>query len=114
MVSTWVDDYAEELVQHDIQIVPISYGTGTKGKVLSALANGLLVVGSKYALENIAVKNNESCVQYQNASDVANLLLKIAREKDKYQAIAEKGRTQVRHYHNPEKISKDFFETYGK
>ena len=112
--KTWVDDYAEELVQHDIQIVPISYGTGTKGKVLSALANGLLVVGSRYAFENITVVTQESCVQYQKASDVTELLLKIAYEKEKYQAIAEKGRAQVRHYHNPEKISKDFFETYGK
>lgn len=112
--KTWVEDYAEELVQHDIQLAPISYGTGTKGKVLSALANGLLVVGSRYAFENITVVTQESCLQYQNASNVANLLLKIACEKDKYQAIAEKGRTQVRHYHNPEKISKDFFETYGK
>lgn len=112
--KTWVDDYAEELVQHDIQIVPISYGTGTKGKVLSALANGLLVVGSRYAFENITVVTQESCLQYQNASDVAELLLKIAYEKDKYQAIALKGRAQVRNYHNPKIISKEFFETYGR
>lgn len=112
--KTWVDDYAEELVQHDIQIVPISYGTGTKGKVLSALANGLLVVGSRYAFENITVVTQESCLQYQNATDVAKFLLEIACEKDKYQAIAEKGRSQVRYYHDPERISKEFFETYGR
>ena len=112
--KTWVDDYAQELVQHDIQIAPISYGTGTKGKVLSALGNGLLVVGSKFAFENIEVVTQESCVQYQKASDVAELLLNIAYEKDKYQAIALKGRAQVRNYHNPKIISKEFFETYGR
>ncbi len=112
--KTWVEDYAEELVQHDIQLAPISYGTGTKGKVLSALSNGLLVVGSKYALENIVVKNNESCVQYQNASDVAEILLKIAQEKSTYEQIAKEGRKQVRKFHHPEVVSKKFFDIYGK
>ncbi len=112
--KTWVEDYAEELVQHDIQLAPISYGTGTKGKVLSALANGLLVVGSKYALENIVVKNNESCVQYQNASDVAEILLSIAQTKSTYEQMAKEGREQVRRYHHPEVVSKQFFEIYGK
>lgn len=114
MYKAWVDDYAKELVQHDIQIAPISYGTGTKGKVLSALANGLLVIGSKYAFENIMVKNLESCVRYERASDIADLLLEISEDKAKFQQIAERGRTQVRTLHNPVSISKIFFEIYGK
>lgn len=112
--KTWVDDYAAELVSHDIQLTPISYGTGTKGKVLSALGNGLLVVGSKYAFENICVRNKESCLMYRNAEEIASLLLTIARNKEIFQSVAEKGRSQVRTYHNPERISKRFFEIYGK
>ena len=48
-------DYIKEICKHDIQITPIAIGTGTKGKVLDALANGLLVIGTPYAMENIAV-----------------------------------------------------------
>ena len=44
-------DYIEEICKHDIQVTPICIGTGTKGKVLDAIANGLLVIGSWYALE---------------------------------------------------------------
>ena len=55
---TFAPDYIEEIVKHDIQITPISIGTGTKGKVLDALANGLLVIGTPYAMENIAVEHN--------------------------------------------------------
>ncbi|MBR6962968.1 MAG: glycosyltransferase [Prevotella sp.] len=114
MYKAWVDDYAEELVLHDIQIAPISYGTGTKGKVLSALANGLLVIGSKYAFENIEVMNFDSCVQYNRATEIAELLLEVASNKKMYEEIAEKGRRQVRTYHNPKIISQQFFETYAK
>lgn len=110
--KTWVDDYAEELVQHDIQITPISFGTGTKGKVLDAMVNGLLVIGSDYALENICVRDMESCVKYRDASHIASILISVANHRERYQAIAEKGRSQVLKYHDPTRISKRFFEIY--
>ena len=110
--KTWVDVYAEELVQHDIQITPISFGTGTKGKVLDAMVNGLLVIGSDYALENICVRDMESCVRYRDASHIASILVSVANHRERYQAIAEKGRSQVLKYHDPARISKRFFEIY--
>lgn len=110
--KTWVDDYAEELVQHDIQITPISFGTGTKGKVLDAMVNGLLVIGSDYALENICVRDMESCVRYRDASHIASILISVANHRERYQTIAEKGRSQVLKYHDPARISKRFFEIY--
>ena len=42
-------NYIEEICKHDIQVTPICIGTGTKGKVLDAIANGLLVIGTWYA-----------------------------------------------------------------
>lgn len=110
--KTWVDDYAEELVKHDIQITPISFGTGTKGKVLDAMANGLLVIGSDYALENICVRDMDSCVRYRDASHIASILISVANHREKYQRIAEKGRSQVMKYHDPTRISKRFFDIY--
>ena len=110
--KTWVDDYAEELVQHDIQITPISFGTGTKGKVLDAMVNGLLVIGSNYALENICVRDLESCVRYRDASHIASILISVANHRERYQTIAEKGRSQVLKYHDPTRISKRFFDIY--
>lgn len=112
--KTWVDDYPEELVQHDIQITPISFGTGTKGKVLDAMVNGLLVIGSDYALENICVRDMDSCVRYRDASHIASILISVANHRERYQAIAEKGRSQVLKFHDPTRISKRFFEIYGK
>jgi glycosyltransferase involved in cell wall biosynthesis len=110
--KTWVDDYAEELVLYDIQITPISFGTGTKGKVLDAMVNGLLVVGSDYALENICVRDMDSCVRYRDASQIASILISVANHRERYQTIAEKGRAQVLKYHDPTRISKRFFDIY--
>lgn len=105
----WVDDYIEEIIKYDIQLTPISVGSGTKGKVLDALANGLLVVGSKYAFENIAVRDGESCILYKDPENIVSILYSIFMNKPKYEAVAEKGRQQVRTYHNPKRISNRFF-----
>ena len=86
---TFAPSYLEEIIKHDIQITPITIGTGTKGKVLDALANGLLVIGTPYALENIAVKHNDSCIIYNYPKDVINFLEDITNNRSKYEKMAE-------------------------
>ncbi len=100
-------NYIEEICKHDIQITPISVGTGTKGKVLDALANGLLVFGTSYAMENIAVKDRESCIEYRCSQEVINVLMEIPMNLGIYELMAEKGQRQVLMYHDRIKISKE-------
>lgn len=105
-------DYIDEITKHDIQLNPISIGTGTKGKVLDALANGLLVLGTPYALENIAVEHGKSCIEWRNADDVPGILLDIASNREKYEQIAKVGRDAVLKEHNPPKVAKELFSIY--
>ena len=105
-----MDIYAEECAQHDIQIFPISVGSGTKGKVLDALCMGLLCIGSKVAMENIYVKTGHSCFQYSNMQDVLEFLKKIDANRDSAQVIAENGRSQVLKWHNPKRIFKKILD----
>ena len=102
-------DYIEEICKHDIQITPIAIGTGTKGKVLDALANGLLVIGTPYALENIAVKNGESCIEYRQPKEVIEILKIIPTDIEKYQAMANSGRDAVLQYHDRHLLSHELF-----
>ena len=103
-------DYIEEICKHDIQITPISIGTGTKGKVLDALANGLLVIGTPYAMENIAVKHGESCIEYHQPSEVITWLHEIAKDPKKFEEMARAGQQQVQTLHNPTRIASQLFK----
>ena len=105
----WVDDYVDFIAQFDIQITLLTIGAGTKGKVLDALSSGLLVIGSNVSLENIAVRNYDSCINYKHLFDIIQVLKDIPHNKQRYQAIAQKGMKQVRIYHSPQRISKRFF-----
>lgn len=105
----WVETYAGELIKHDIQIFPISVGSGTKGKVLNAISMGLLAIGSKYALENIYVKDRHSCFKYNDAKDIPLILEKIYQNRNIATEIANNGRELVLKWHNPTRVSKIFF-----
>ena len=102
-------DYIEEICKHDIQVTPICIGTGTKGKVLDAIANGLLVIGTWYALENIAVKHLESCIEYGEAKDFIKILKDIIVRRNYYENIALKGRKSILERHNQKLISEHLF-----
>lgn len=108
-VIAFAPDYITELQRHDIQINAIGLGTGTKGKVLDAIANGLLAFGTDYALENIAVKSGESCILYRSPGESVDILARIPEERARYERMAESGRKYVLSIHNPEKIAASLF-----
>ena len=103
-------DYIEEICKHDIQLTPIAIGTGTKGKVLDALANGLLVIGTPYAMENIAVKHGESCIEYRHPQEVIEVLKDIPQNIRKYEDMAAEGQRQVLSQHSPSMVSRTLFD----
>lgn len=110
----YVPDYIAEIKKYDIQLAPISIGTGTKGKVLDALSNGLLVIGSWYALENIAVDNGISCIQYISVHDVIDVLRDIPQHINHYEQIAENGRSNALICHDRTLASWEMFSLFNE
>lgn len=110
----FAEDYIKEISKYDVQITPISIGTGTKGKVLDAFANGLLVVGSKYALENVDVVNGTSCIEYDSPEDIPQILHDISQNRPKYMKMAKIGQNVVLKMNDRETISKILFSYFFK
>lgn len=106
---SFAPNYIEELCKHDIQLTPICIGTGTKGKVLDALANGLMVIGTPYALENIKVEDGKSCIRYNTVEELNQYLEVIPSHIHYYELMAEKGREDVLKYHNKEVVASILF-----
>ena len=102
------------MISYDIQMTPISVGTGTKGKVLDALANGLLVIGTRYALENIQVENGVSCIEYRNVNELLDILYDIPYHISRYEEIAINGRKAVLSHHDSFKCSHRLFQIFNQ
>lgn len=105
----FAQDYINELQRHDIQVNAIDLGTGTKGKVLDAITNGLLAFGTPYAMENISVESGVSCIVYRNTDEAIAALRAIAANPQQYERMAEKGRDEVLRVHNRARIAGKLF-----
>lgn len=106
----WVDDYVQFISGYDIQLFPISVGSGTKGKVLDGLSTGLLCIGSRYAFENIAVTPGIDCLIYNSPKDIVNILVDVLNNTSRYMSMADSGRSKVRKYHNPSIIARSILD----
>lgn len=105
-------NYIEEICQHDIQLTPISIGTGTKGKVLDAMANGLLVLGTRFAYENITIPEEAEKCCYNDVDELIELLYDIPQNIEKYESIAENTRKMIVEEHSAAEISKNVFRLF--
>lgn len=108
----YVDDYAAEVSSHHIQLTPIAVGTGTKGKVLDAYVNGLMVIGTPLALENIDAVRGSECVEYTTGRELNEWLTRLAGQPEMINKIAKAGNEAVLQRHSREKIAKEFFDLF--
>lgn len=109
----YVDSYKEELCNHDILLTAITLGTGTKGKVLDAFTNGLLVVGTLRSIENIKVEKNRDFFFYKNGYQLINILQYIPDHIDECEKIARNGREAVLINHNISLIADSFYKLFS-
>jgi glycosyltransferase involved in cell wall biosynthesis len=106
----WVDNYESAIRKAHIQIFPIIVGTGTKGKVLCALATGLLCIGTKHAFENISIEPGKDTVLFDNSNEIINILNDIYNDKAKSASMAKNASQKVRKMHSPGVTSKSFWD----
>jgi len=102
--ETWVPDYDDYLMKMHVQVFPIIVGTGTKAKVLSAMASGLLAVGTPYTFENIEAEKGRDYIQYDEPAEVPALLTTICQNKKHYESIADAGKRKILDKHDTVKV----------
>ncbi|MDE6273181.1 MAG: glycosyltransferase [Muribaculaceae bacterium] len=108
----YVEDYAAEVASHHIQLTPVCVGTGTKGKVLDAFANGLMVIGTPLALENIAAKRGSECIEYSTGEELTEALMELSQSPSRISEIAKAGKVAILTNHSRKKISELFFSLW--
>jgi O-antigen biosynthesis protein len=77
----------EELVNnHKIGIAPLRYGAGTKGKVITYIANHLPFVASHIALEGINLHTIKDCIYHSN-TDFVEKIVNLYKDKALYENV---------------------------
>lgn len=73
----------------DVLLAPIRNGRGTKYKILEAMATRTPIVGTKLAVEGINIQNGQQALVAQSAQDLADSTIKILKDSQLGQKLAQ-------------------------
>lgn len=74
----WVDDLDEVLTSSAALLSPLRIGSGTKIKVLEALARGLPVVATEHGVLGLGVDRTDGCLVGTSPAELASLIAEAA------------------------------------
>ncbi len=91
----YVADAAAELRQADALIVPMRMGSGTRLKVLEAMAVGVPVVSTSLGLAGISAEPDRHALVGRTAAELADAAVRVLEERELARAIAQEARALV-------------------
>jgi hypothetical protein len=89
-----------------IAIVPISFGGGTRIKILEAMSLGCPVVSTTLGAEGLDVRNGENILLADGASALADACTRLADDRSLRESLVQSGRDVVRSLYSAEAIAK--------
>jgi glycosyltransferase involved in cell wall biosynthesis len=108
----WVDDLDEVLNSCAALLSPLRIGSGTKIKVLEALARGLPVVATREGVLGLPVGRQDGCLVASSAADLVPLLATAAAPAVN-QGLSVAARGSWRRHFSPEVIGPHYDAAFG-
>jgi len=94
-IINYADDIRPHFVGSKVFIAPIRMGSGTRLKILTAMAMGLPVVSTTVGCEGLDVINGENIVIADEPLEMKESIVKILRDEDLRRMVGKKGRELV-------------------
>jgi GT2 family glycosyltransferase len=94
-VKGWVADLEPALSASRTMVVPVRYGAGVKGKITQGLAAGLPIVTTPVGAEGLDAEDGENMLIADDASGLAERIVRLAEDDALWQALSRGGRELV-------------------
>ena len=93
-------------------VVPLRIGSGTRLKILEALAMGKAVVSTSVGAEGLALRDGEEIIIADEPKDFAEAVIRLLTDPSLRKQIGEKGRTRVEQDYDWRSIGKELLTVY--
>lgn len=91
VIHGYIENVHAVMQQHQLLLAPVTYGAGLKGKVLTAMANGLPMVLSEVAAEGIFNLNEDFVTEISSPLTFVQKAVRIYKDKNVQNQIAQIG-----------------------
>ncbi|HVB86893.1 MAG TPA: glycosyltransferase family 4 protein [Candidatus Dormibacteraeota bacterium] len=91
----FVPELATEFAKHRMLIAPVRYGTGTKTKILHALAHGVPVITTSMGAEGMGLAHEESALIADAPEDYARAVTRLYSDRGLWRSLAAGGRAHI-------------------
>lgn len=89
VISGFVDDLSPLLDKMRVSVAPLRYGAGIKGKIGSAMAEGLPVVATPLAAEGMSLVDGETILVAEGAEQFADAVVKLYQDESLWNRISQ-------------------------
>ena len=113
-VPGYVDDVRTYIQQSSVFIAPIRSGSGTKLKVLNAMALEKAVVTTSIGAEGIKVKPGEDIIIADTAQEFAQKTIDLLQHPEEANKMGKKGRKVIEKYYSWESIGEKMYKVYDE
>jgi GT2 family glycosyltransferase/SAM-dependent methyltransferase/glycosyltransferase involved in cell wall biosynthesis len=103
-VTGWVEDLQPLLERSRLMVAPLRFGAGLKGKVTQCLAEGLPVITTTIGAEGLEVRDGESILIADDASEIAARVVRAYRDDELWRRISRAGQSIVAAACSPQAI----------
>lgn len=99
-VTGFVDDVREYMARGTLSIVPLRIARGIQNKVLEAMASGMPIVATSFALEGIECEPGRDTVSADSAKEFVQAIASLIDAPDRARAIGAAAREFVEAHHS--------------
>jgi sugar transferase (PEP-CTERM/EpsH1 system associated) len=111
-VTGFVPDVRPYIAEAAVYVVPLRLGSGTRLKILEALAMGKAVVSTSIGAEGLEVNHNEHLIIADEPEEFARSVSELLKEPSRRQALGRAGRTVVEACYDWKAVSADLEKIY--
>lgn len=113
-ITGYVDDIRPYIAQSKLFVAPIRIGSGTRLKILQAMAMNKCVISTTIGCEGIDVENDKSIIIRNNPTSFAEAVVELLRDDEKRKSIANAGYKIAIEKYDWNNIFKKKIELYRK
>ncbi len=113
-VKGWIDDLNTELQNSRINLVPLRFGAGIKGKLTHAMQNGTPTVSTSIGVEGMFADAAMPVAVANNAKEFAKVAITLYKDKSQWTYFQSKGIKAINTRYNKKTLVPMFFNQLDK